>query len=99
MRYLLSLCLSIFWTIFAAAETLSGYVVGVSDGDTIAVLDANRQQHKIRLAGIDAPEKKQPFGDQSQKNLAATTSARSRPENISISFQVGSMCSISRANA
>ena len=37
------------------AETLSGRVVGIADGDTITVLDANRQQHKIRLAGIDAP--------------------------------------------
>lgn len=37
------------------AATLSGTVVGVSDGDTITVLDANREQHKIRVAGIDAP--------------------------------------------
>lgn len=37
------------------AETLSGTVVGVSDGDTITVLDANREQHKIRVTGIDAP--------------------------------------------
>jgi endonuclease YncB( thermonuclease family) len=46
-------------------------VVGIADGDTITVLDANRQQHKIRLAGIDAPEKAQPFGDRSKQNLAA----------------------------
>ena len=39
----------------AYAETLVGVVVGVSDGDTITVLDADRQQHKIRLGGIDAP--------------------------------------------
>jgi len=30
--------------------------VGVADGDTITLLDGNRQQHRIRLAGIDAPE-------------------------------------------
>jgi endonuclease YncB( thermonuclease family) len=53
------------------AETLTGRVVGVADGDTITVLDANRQQHKIRLAGIDAPEKAQPFGDRSKQNLSA----------------------------
>lgn len=52
------------------AETLTGYVVSIADGDTITVLDANRQQHKIRLAGIDAPEKKQPFGDRSKQTLA-----------------------------
>ena len=45
----------------AYAEALIGVVVGVSDGDTITVLDAERQQHKVRLGGIDAPEKAQPF--------------------------------------
>lgn len=56
---------------FAHAETLSGYVVGIADGDTVTILDANRQEHKIRLAGIDAPEKAQPFGERSKQNLAA----------------------------
>lgn len=45
-------------------------MVRVSDGDTITVLDANRMQHKIRLAGIDAPEKRQAFGNVSKQNLA-----------------------------
>lgn len=52
------------------ADTVEGRVVGVSDGDTITVLDAQRQQHKIRLAGIDAPESKQPFGQTSKKHLS-----------------------------
>lgn len=52
------------------AETIVGRVVGVSDGDTITVLDAQHQQHKIRLAGIDAPESKQPFGQASKKHLS-----------------------------
>ena len=52
------------------AATLSGTVVGVSDGDTITVLDANREQHKIRVAGIDAPEKAQPFGQRSKGSLS-----------------------------
>ena len=45
-------------------------VVKVSDGDTVHVLDQAREKHKIRLGGIDAPEKKQAFGKQSTKNLA-----------------------------
>jgi len=55
----------------ANAETITGLVVGVSDGDTITVLDANKVQHKIRLAGIDAPEKKQAFGNRSKESLSA----------------------------
>ena len=52
------------------AETLLGKVVNVADGDTITVLDADKVQHKIRLAGIDAPEKKQAFGQRSKQNLS-----------------------------
>jgi len=54
----------------AHADTLTSHVVGVADGDTITVLDADRQQHKIRLGGIDAPEKAQPFGQRSKENLS-----------------------------
>lgn len=52
------------------AETISGRIVGVTDGDTVTVLDANRTQYKIRLAGIDAPEKAQPFGQRSKEYLS-----------------------------
>jgi len=52
------------------ADTLTGKVVGVSDGDTITVLDRDKRQHKIRVAGIDAPEKNQPFGQRSKENLS-----------------------------
>lgn len=44
------------------AGNLTGRVVGVSDGDTLTLLDATNTQHKIRLSGIDSPEKGQPFG-------------------------------------
>ena len=54
----------------AHADTLLGRVVGVADGDTVTVLDANRVQHKIRLQGIDAPEKAQPFGTRSKQSLS-----------------------------
>ena len=61
----------LMFSIGALAETLTGRVVGVADGDTITVLDANREQHKIRLGGIDAPEKAQPFGQRSKESLSA----------------------------
>lgn len=54
----------------AQAEIISGRVVGVNDGDTVTVLDANRTQYKIRLAGVDAPEKAQPFGQRSKEHLS-----------------------------
>lgn len=54
----------------ASAAELSGRVVTVADGDTITILDAQKAQHRIRLAGIDAPEKGQPFGNRSRENLA-----------------------------
>jgi endonuclease YncB( thermonuclease family) len=59
------------FTVRVEAETLVGKVVGVSDGDTITVLDSNQIQHKVRLAGIDAPEKRQPFGSKSREALAS----------------------------
>ncbi len=52
----------------AFADSLTGKVVKVVDGDTLYVLDANYQQHKIRLAGIDAPERKQTYGLASRKH-------------------------------
>ena len=52
------------------AETLSGRVVRVTDGDTIVVLDADKVQHKIRLQGIDAPERGQAFGTKSKEHLS-----------------------------
>lgn len=54
----------------SAANTTTGLVVGIADGDTLTLLDGDHVQHKIRLAGIDAPEKRQAFGNRSKQNLA-----------------------------
>jgi endonuclease YncB( thermonuclease family) len=54
----------------AFADTLTGKVVKVTDGDTITVLDSHNTQYRIRLQGIDAPERKQAFGKASRKHLA-----------------------------
>ena len=53
-----------------SSEVLTGKVVSIADGDTFTVLDVNNKQRKIRLHGIDAPEKKQPFGNLSKKRLS-----------------------------
>ena len=48
---------------------MSGKVVAVADGDTLTVL-VGKQQVKIRFSGIDAPEKKQPFGQRAKQGLS-----------------------------
>ena len=57
----------------AAADTLTGRVVGLHDGDTLTLLVAGNQQVKVRLAGMDAPELKQPYGQQAKQALSALT--------------------------
>lgn len=54
----------------AAADTITGKVVGISDGDTITVLSHQNEQFKIRLSGIDAPEKAQAFGQRSKEKMS-----------------------------
>lgn len=54
----------------AYADTLTGRVVGIADGDTLTLLDASNTQYKIRLAGIDSPEKGQPFGQVCKQSLS-----------------------------
>ena len=60
----------------ALAETLTGRVAQVTDGDTIVVLDADNAQHKIRLTGIDAPERKQAFGTKSKEHLSESVAGK-----------------------
>ena len=59
----------LLWVTFARADTLSGKVIAVADGDTLTVLVA-QQQIKIRVSGIDAPEKKQSFGQRAKQGLS-----------------------------
>lgn len=54
----------------ASAQAQLYRVVGISDGDTIKVLSADKQQIKCRLFGIDAPESRQSFGQASKKCLS-----------------------------
>ena len=70
------------------AETLAGRVVGIRDGDTLTVLVAKRLI-KVRLADIDAPERRQPFGTRSRQSLVgrcynkeALHASRSRSDSM-----------------
>lgn len=44
------------------AETISGEVIKVPDGDTIIIVDSANLKHRVRFLGIDAPEKNQASG-------------------------------------
>lgn len=64
--YRLALLALLLVPVLCVAASIEGTVVGITDGDTVTVLDANNEQHKIRVAGIDAPEKKQAFGERAK---------------------------------
>jgi micrococcal nuclease len=53
-----------------AANSHLWRVVKVYDGDTVTCLDDMNQEQKVRLAGIDAPEARQDFGQVSRQALA-----------------------------
>ena len=76
MRATLLLALAFAASLGHSAQ-ISGRVIRVADGDTITVLDADNVQHKVRLAGIDAPEKSQAYGRRSRESLAELTANRS----------------------
>lgn len=75
----LALLLCLAATALARSE-ISGKVVNVSDGDTITVLTPGNRQVKVRLYGIDCPEKKQAFGQRTTQ----FTAQRVAGENVRV---------------
>jgi endonuclease YncB( thermonuclease family) len=69
MKHILTALLLILIPASTWASTLQGKVVKVADGDTVTIVDDKGDKHRIRLSGIDAPEKDQPYGSESTKNL------------------------------
>lgn len=70
----ISLLVALLAPALGLGAELSGRVVRVVDGDTLVLLIAGpgeqKTQEKIRLAGIDAPEKGQPYGQRSKEHLS-----------------------------
>lgn len=71
---LMAAFLLLFSAYFCMAGTIEGKVVRIADGDTVTLLTDNHEQVKIRLYGIDTPERGQAFGsratDYTRKALA-----------------------------
>lgn len=67
---LLAVLLLVFAAPVFARSEFSGKVVRVADGDTITVLASGNQQVKVRLYGIDCPEKEQAFGQKARRFTA-----------------------------
>ena len=59
----------LFATFKCSAANIEGKVIKVADGDTVTVLDAGNKQHRVRLTGIDAPERHQAYGGKSTESL------------------------------
>lgn len=73
----LLLCLSI------QAETLTGKVIRIADGDTFTLL-VGKKQNRIRLHGIDAPETKggQPYSRRSKEYLSSMIAGKTVNVNV-----------------
>ena len=64
--------IAVLLTVFSiqcSAANIEGKVIKVADGDTVTVLDESNQQHRVRLTGIDAPERHQAHGGESTESL------------------------------
>lgn len=60
VRFFAGMCFAVF-ALHSRGKTIEGVVVCVPDGDFLTILDAMDFQHRIRINGIDASEKRQPF--------------------------------------
>ncbi len=69
LRFLLVISF-LCWHAFTFAGELTGLVVGVSDGDTLTLLVNQHDRYKVRLAGIDSPEKRQPYYEVAKRALS-----------------------------
>ncbi len=66
----------VLWVLLAAGATLPGRVLWVTDGDTVVVLGPGNAQYRVRLAGIDAPELNQPYGQASKDHRSRRVAGR-----------------------
>ncbi|WP_207427483.1 thermonuclease family protein [Pedobacter sp. SYSU D00535] len=68
MKFVLTSTLLLFFTVLASCqESINGRVVKIADGDTFTILTDQKKQVKVRLHGVDTPEKSQDFGTKARQ--------------------------------
>lgn len=70
LRHGLPVLAALLLAVPVAATELKGLVVGITDGDTLTLLTPDKRQTKVRLADIDTPERRQPYGTRARQALA-----------------------------
>jgi endonuclease YncB( thermonuclease family) len=75
MRLFVGIALVTF-SLIAQSAAIEGRVINVADGDSITILASSHQSIRIRIGGIDAPEKGQPFGERSRQNMASMVAGK-----------------------
>lgn len=70
------LCALIFCPGLALAQTIKGKIINIADGDTVTLLTIDHKKIKIRLYGIDTPEKAQPYGNRAKQFTASKVGNR-----------------------
>lgn len=78
-----TILLTFLFCLCVHAETLTGKVVRIADGDTFTLL-IDKKQHRIRLHGIDAPETKggQPYSQRSKDYLSSMIAGKTVKVNV-----------------
>lgn len=67
MKHILLFTFLLIYSIATGQSVLTGKVVKIADGDTITILTKENSQIKVRLHGIDCPEKSQDFGNRAKQ--------------------------------
>jgi endonuclease YncB( thermonuclease family) len=75
-RFLVVVLLALLQPLAAHAVEWAGTVVGIADGDTLTLIDDGKTSHRIRLDGIDAPERTQDHGQRARQSLAGLAHGR-----------------------
>lgn len=74
-RWVAAFVVLLFVGVGPAQADFCGRVVSVHDGDTVTVLSGGVER-RVRLVGIDAPERGQPYGSAARRGLAARIAGR-----------------------